>query len=109
MTKTNLEFKYKAMSEFSEWFEQTFKDCYCEEGHLIDQDRFSEIAQLVLDNEADEESLALFEEKLRNCVQTSGRFEKEKNLLECIKNKLNKFRQDIPGDLANAIRNSISA
>ena len=96
------------MSEFSEWFEQTFKNCYCEKGNLVDQDRFSEIAQLVLDKEADAESLALFEEKLKNCMQTSGRFEEEKNLRECIKDKLTQFKQDIPGDLAKSIRNSIN-
>ena len=97
------------MSEFSEWFEQTFKQCYCEKGNLVDQDRFSEIAQLVLDDEADEESRALFEQKLKNCMQTSGRFEKEKNLRECIKDKLTQFKQDIPNDLAKSIRNSISS
>lgn len=96
------------MSEFSDWFEKTFKNCYCEQGNLVDQDRFSEIAQLVLDNEADEESLALFEQKLKSCMQTSGRFEEEKNLRECIKDKLSQFKQDIPSDLANSIRNSIN-
>lgn len=96
------------MSEFSDWFEQTFKQCYCEQGNLVDQDRFSEIAQLVLDNEADEESLALFEQKLKSCVQTNGRFQEEKDLRQCITDKLSQFKQDIPGDLAKSIRNSIN-
>ena len=96
------------MSEFSEWFEQTFKQCYCEQGNLVDNDRFSEIVQLVLDNEADEESMAIFQEKLRSCMQTSGRFEKEKNLRECINEKLTQFKAQIPNDLAQTIKNSIN-
>ncbi len=96
------------MSEFSVWFEQTFKQCYCEKGNLVDQDRFSEIVQLVLDNEADEESRALFEEKIRTCVQSSGRFEKEKGLRESIQQKLTEFKKDIPSDLAQSIKNSIN-
>ena len=96
------------MSEFSEWFEQTFKQCYCEQGNLVDQDRFSELVQLVLDNEADEESRALFEEKIRTCVKSSGKFEKEKGLKESIQNKLNSFKKDIPSDLAQTIKNSIN-
>lgn len=95
------------MSEFSEWFEQTFKQCYCDKGNLVDEDRFSEIVQLVLDDEADEESRALFEEKIRNCMQSSGRFEKEKGLRDCINDKLNSFKKDIPNGLAQSIRNSI--
>lgn len=96
------------MSEFSEWFEQTFKQCYCEQGNLVDQNRFSELVQLVLDDEADEESRALFEEKIRTCVQSSGKFEKEKGLKESIQNKLNMFKKDIPNDLAQTIKNSIN-
>lgn len=96
------------MSEFSMWFEQTFKQCYCEKGNLVDQDRFAEIVQLVLDDEADEESRALFEEKIRSCVQSSGRFEKEKGLRESIQEKLILFKKDIPSDLAQTIKNSIN-
>ncbi|MCE7994517.1 MAG: hypothetical protein HEP71_21210 [Roseivirga sp.] len=96
------------MSEFSMWFEQTFKQCYCEKGNLVDQERFSELVQLVLDDEADEESRALFEEKIRTCVQSNGKFLEEKGLRECIQTKLTQFKQDIPGDLAQSIKNSIN-
>lgn len=96
------------MGEFSEWFEQTFKECYCEKGNLVDQTRFEEIVQLVLDGEADEESRAIFEEKIRSCVQSSGKFETEKNLQEAIKQKLSVFKQDIPNDLAQTIKNSVN-
>jgi hypothetical protein len=96
------------MSEFSVWFEQTFKQCYCEKGNLVDQESFSELVQLVLDGEADEESRALFEEKIRSCVQSNGKFEHEKGLRQCIKDKLTEFKQDIPNDLAQTIKNSIN-
>ena len=96
------------MSEFSDWFKDTFKGCYCEKGNLVDEKRFSEIIQLVLDNEADEESRAIFEEKIRTCVKSSGSFEKEKSIRETIKQKLCDYRQEIPSDLAASIKKSIN-
>jgi hypothetical protein len=96
------------MSEFSDWFKDAFKGCYCEKGNLVDEKRFSEIVQLVLDNEADDESRAIFEEKIRTCVKSSGSFEKEKAIREMIKQKLCDYRQQIPNDLANSIKKSIN-
>ncbi|PIQ49932.1 MAG: hypothetical protein COW03_02810 [Cytophagales bacterium CG12_big_fil_rev_8_21_14_0_65_40_12] len=96
------------MSEFSDWFKDTFKGCYCEKGNLVDERRFSEIVQLVLDNEADEESRAIFEEKIRTCVKSCGSFEKEKSLRETIKQKLFDHKKDIPNDLAASIKKSIN-
>ncbi len=97
------------MSEFSEWFEQTFKKCYCEKGNLVDKERFSEIVQLVLDNEADEESMAIFEHKIRTCMQSSGKYQEEKELRECLNEKLAQFKKEIPNDLAQSIRQSINS
>lgn len=96
------------MSEFSDWFKDTFKGCYCEQGNLVDEKRFSEIVQLVLDNEADEESRLIFEEKIRTCMKSSGSFEKEKTLREMIKQKLCEYNQEIPADLAQSIKKSIN-
>ncbi|MFT7056339.1 MAG: hypothetical protein ACJAR3_001973, partial [Roseivirga sp.] len=28
------------MSEFSDWFKGTFRECYCEKGNLVDEKRF---------------------------------------------------------------------
>ena len=68
------------MSEFSDWFKDTFKKCYCEHGNLIDEQRFAEIVQLVLDNEADDESRSIFEQKIKSCVKSNFTFEKEKKI-----------------------------
>ena len=95
------------MAEFSDWFKETFRKCYCEQGNLVDEQRFSEIVQLVLDNEADETSRAIFEEKIRTCVKSNFTYEKEKSIREEIQNKLSEHGMDIPGDLAKTIRNSV--
>ncbi|WP_323758259.1 hypothetical protein [Roseivirga sp.] len=97
----------KTMSEFSDWFKSSFKECYCERGNLVDEKRFSEIIQLVLDNEADEESRAIFEEKIRTCVKSNGNYEREKCVQESIKQKLCEHKQEIPEDLAKTIKKSI--
>lgn len=96
------------MSEFSDWFKKTFKKCYCEKGNLVDEQKFSEIVQLVLDNEADEESKAIFEHKISTCVKSNGNFEKEKCLQDAIKQKLTEYRQQIPADLAQTIKKSVN-
>ena len=82
------------MSEFSAWFKDTFKKCYCEQGNLIDENQFAEIVQLVLDNEADEESRSIFEQKIRTCVKSNMSYEKEKSIKLEIKKKLwNEYRK----------------
>ena len=96
------------MAEFSDWFKETFKKCYCEQGNLVDEQRFSEIVQLVLDNEADEESKAIFEEKIRTCVKSNFTFEKERSMREEIQKKLCTHNTEIPNDLAQTIRNSVN-
>ena len=96
------------MGEFSDWFKETFKQCYCEQGHLIDEQRFSEIVQLVLDNEADEESKNIFEEKLKICIESNLNFEKERSIREEIQKKLTRHKTEIPHGLAQTIRKSIS-
>jgi len=96
------------MAEFSDWFKKTFKNCYCEQGNLVDEKRFSEIVQLVLDNEADEESRALFEKKIQTCVKSNFTFENEKCMREEIQKKLNTHTGEIPSDLAQTIRNSVN-
>ncbi len=96
------------MSEFSDWFKHTFKNCYCDKGNLIDEKRFAEIVQLVLDNEADEESRAIFEQKISTCVKSNFTFEKEKTVREEILKKLSEHNKEIPNDLAQTIRNSVN-
>lgn len=95
------------MSEFSTWFKDTFKKCYCEQGNLVDEQRFAEIVQLVLDNEADEESRTLFEEKIRTCVKSNFTYEKEKMVKEEIHKKLCEHKADMPNNLIDTIRNSV--
>lgn len=96
------------MSEFSDWFKDTFKNCYCEKGNLVDEHRFSEIVQLVLDNEADEESIAIFQQKISTCVKSNFTYEKEKSMREEIQKKLSTHNKDIPNDLAQMIRKSVN-
>lgn len=96
------------MAEFSDWFKDTFKKCYCEQGNLIDENRFKELVQLVLDNEADEESQSLFEEKIKSCVKSNFTYESEKCMREEIKTKLCEHRSEIPTDLAQIIRKSVN-
>ncbi len=96
------------MAEFSEWFKVTFEKCYCEQGNLINESKFKELVQLVLDNEADEASLEIFEEKIRTCVKSSFTFESEKSMREQIRAKLTEHQADIPNDLAQAIRKSVN-
>lgn len=96
------------MSEFSDWFKDTFKNCYCNEGTLVDEKRFAEVVQLVLDNEADEESLALFQKKINSCVKSNFTFEKEKCVREEIQKKLATHTGEIPEGLAQMIRKSVN-
>lgn len=96
------------MTEFSDWFKDTFKNCYCEQGNLVDENRFAEIVQLVLDNEADEESMAIFQKKISTCVKSNFTFEKEKCVKEEIQKKLATFNGEIPEDLAQMIRKSVN-
>lgn len=96
------------MGEFTDWFKETFKNCYCEQGNLIDEGRFQELVQLVLDGEADEESKRLFEEKISTCVKSNFTFENEKKIQEQIKSKLCTHRSDLPKDLAQTIRKSVN-
>ena len=96
------------MAEFSDWFEDTFKKCYCEQGNLIDEARFKELVQLVLDNEADDESLLLFEKKIKSCVKSKFPCEAEKSMREEIKTKLCEHKSEIPSDLAQIIRKSVN-
>ena len=96
------------MAEFSDWFKDTFKKCYCEQGNLVDEKRFAEIVQLVLDNEADEKSKSLFEEKIKSCVKSNFTYEKEKTIREEIRTKLCEHKSEIPHDLAKTIRNSVN-
>lgn len=96
------------MSEFSDWFKDTFKNCYCEKGNLVDEDQFSEIVQLVLDNEADEESMAIFQQKISTCVKSNFTYEKEKCMREEIQKKLATHDKEIPNDLAQMIRKSVN-
>lgn len=96
------------MAEFSDWFKDTFKKCYCEHGNLVDESKFKELVQLVLDDEADEESLKLFEQKIRSCVKSNFTYETEKSMREQIKTKLCEHRSEIPSDLAQVIRKSVN-
>ena len=96
------------MAEFSDWFKDTFKNCYCEKGNLIDESRFKELVQLVLDNEADDESLSLFEQKIKSCVKSNFTYETEKSMREQIKTKLCEHKSEIPSDLAQIIRKSVN-
>ena len=95
------------MSECSAWFEQTFKECYDESG-LVDKDKFTHLVQVILDNEADEESKRLFREKVDNCMHSCGCYEKEKCLQDAIREKLCKQQSNMPTDLADKIRKSIN-
>ncbi len=95
------------MSEFSNWFKDTFKKCYCEQGNLIDEQRFSELVQLVLDNEADDESRSLFEQKIQSCVKSNFTFEKEKCIKEEIHKKLCQHKAEMPNNLIQTIRKSV--
>lgn len=96
------------MGEFRDWFKNTFKKCYCEQGNLIDEEKFQELVQLVLDGEADEESKRLFEEKIRTCVKSNFTFENERKIQEQIKTKLCTHKADLPNDLIKTIRNSVN-
>ncbi len=96
------------MGEFSNWFKETFKNCYCEKGNLIDEERFAQIVQLVLDGEADEESRKLFEQKISTCVKSNFTFEKEKKIQDEIKTKLCAHKSELPQDLAQTIRKSVN-
>jgi hypothetical protein len=98
----------KEMGEFSNWFKQTFKNCYCEKGHLIDEERFEQLVQLVLDGEADEQSKKIFEEKISTCVKSSFTYEKEKKIQEQIKSKLCAHQSELPSDLIQTIRKSVN-
>ncbi len=95
------------MSEFSTWFKDTFKKCYCEQGNLIDEKRFAELVQLVLDNEADQESRSVFEEKIKSCVKSNFTYEKEKSVKEEIRKKLCEHKEEMPNNLIDTIRNSV--
>lgn len=95
------------MSEFSVWFKDTFKKCYCEQGNLIDEKQFAEIVQLVLDNEADEESRTIFEQKIRSCVKSNMSYEKEKSIKLEIKKKLCEHKAEMPSNLVSTIRKSV--
>lgn len=95
------------MSEFSAWFKDTFKQCYCKKGNLVDEERFAEIVQLVLDNEADEESRSIFEEKIKTCVKSGLSYEKEKTIKDEIKRKLCEHRAEMPTNLVETIRKSV--
>lgn len=96
------------MGEFRDWFKETFKDCYCEQGKLMDEDKFKELVQLVLDGEADEESKKIFEEKIRTCVKSNSTFQNEMQIQEQIKSKLCTHKSEMPNDLAQIIRNSVN-
>lgn len=96
------------MGDFKDWFKDTFKKCYCEQGNLVDEDSFGELVQLVLDGEADEESKRIFEEKIRTCVKSNFTYETEKKIQEQIKTKLCTHKSDLPSDLADTIRNSVN-
>jgi len=96
------------MGEFREWFKDTFKDCYCDQGKLMDEEKFRELVQLVLDGEADDESKKIFEEKIRTCVKSNSTFENEKQIQDQIKTKLNTHKSELPTDLAQTIRNSVN-
>ena len=96
------------MTEFSEWFKDTFQQCYCDQGKLVDEKRFEEIVQLVLDDEADDNSRRIFEEKVKNCVKSQTTFEKEKNLREKLRQKLSEHKTEIPDNLIDSIRKSIA-
>ena len=95
------------MSEISKWFEETFKECYCENDNLIDQDKFRKLVQLILDGEADEKSKALFEEKIKSCVQSNGCYKDELSMQDAIREKLLADKAIIPVGLANSIRKSL--
>jgi hypothetical protein len=97
------------MSDISHWFEETFKDCYCAENNLVDRAKFKELVQLVLDDEADEKSRALFEEKIRTCISSNSCFEDEKGILNAIRTKLADCKSEMPSGLAQSIKNSISS
>lgn len=96
------------MGEFSNWFKDTFKNCYCEQGNLVDEERFAQIVQLVLDGEADEESRRIFEQKISTCVKSNFTFEKEKKIQDEIKTKLCTHKSELPSDLAQTIRKSVN-
>jgi hypothetical protein len=96
------------MGDFGDWFKETFKNCYCEKGNLMDEEKFKELVQLVLDGEADEESKSLFEEKIKTCVKSSSTFLNEKEIQEQIKTKLCSYKSEMPSDLAQTIRNSVN-
>jgi len=96
------------MGDFGDWFKETFKKCYCEQGNLVDEDKFQQLVQLVLDGEADEESRTIFEEKIRTCVKSNFTFETEKKIQAQIKAKLCTYKSEMPSDLAQTIRNSVN-
>ena len=96
------------MTKFSEWFKETFHKCYCEEGNLVDEKRFEEIVQLVLDDEADENSRRIFEEKVKSCVKSQSTFEKEKSLRDKLRQKLSEHKTEMPENLIDSIRKSIA-
>ena len=96
------------MGGFSKWFKDTFKNCYCDKGNLIDEERFTQIVQLVLDGEADEESKKIFEQKISSCVKSGFTFEKEKMIKDEIKTKLCTHKSELPKDLAQIIRKSVN-
>lgn len=97
----------ETMSEFSDWFKDTFKQCYCKKGNLVDEERFAEIVQLVLDNEADAESRSIFEEKIKTCVKSNMSYEKERCIKEEIKKKLCEHKAEMPINLVATIRKSV--
>lgn len=96
------------MTKFSEWFKDTFQKCYCDQGNLVDEKRFDEIIQLVLDDEADEDSRRIFEEKIKSCVKSQSTFEKEKHLREQLRQKLSEHKTEMPDNLIASIRKSIA-
>jgi len=97
------------MNDISEWFEETFKDCYCQENNLVDKAKFRELVQMILDGEADEKSKALFEEKIRTCLSSNKCFEDEKSIQNVIRQKLADCQLDLPSGLEQAIKNSINS
>lgn len=97
------------MNDITQWFEETFKECYCQENNLIDRAKFKELVQMILDDEADEQSRALFEEKIRTCISSSKCYQDEKGIQEAIRKKLADCQSKLPRGLEQAIKNSINS
>ncbi len=73
----------------------------------IDYEKFVELVQLVLDNEASPEEVDLCRQRMECCGKSLELYMKDKQFLETLRQKLSGNKECCPCQVAEEIRNQI--